>query len=71
MALVGAVAQGQAVHQLIPELPFDVAAIIHRHAPIASLVNDFYVKLHNERRSASFPRDEIEAALRRLQLSRA
>jgi tRNA A-37 threonylcarbamoyl transferase component Bud32 len=63
MALVRAVAEGQAVHQLIPELPSEVAAIIHRHAAIASLVNDFYVKLHSERRSAQYPRDDIEAAL--------
>jgi hypothetical protein len=63
MALVRAVAQGQSVHQLIPEVPSDVAAIIHRHAPIASLVNDFYVKLHSERRNADYPRDDIEAVL--------
>jgi len=63
MALVRAVAQGQAVQQLIPELPSNVAAIIRRHAPIASLVNDFYVELHGERRSAHYPRNDIEAAL--------
>lgn len=63
MALVRAAAQGQAVHHLIPALPSYVAAIIRRHAPIASLVNDFYVKLHSERRSAYYPRDDIEAAL--------
>lgn len=63
MALVRAVAQGRSVHQLIPGLPSDVAAIIHRHAPIASLVNDFYVELHSERRSAHYPCDDIEAAL--------
>jgi hypothetical protein len=63
MAFVRAVAQGQAVHQLIPELPSDVAAIIHRHAPIASLVNDFYVKLHSELRSAPYPQGNLEAVL--------
>ncbi len=63
MALVRAVAQGQALHQLIPELPSSVAAIIRRHAPIAVLVNDFYVKLHSESRSAHYPRDDIEALL--------
>jgi hypothetical protein len=63
MALVRAVAQGQAVHQLIPELPSHVAATIHRHATVAWIVNDFYVKLHGERRSAHYPRDEIEAVL--------
>jgi hypothetical protein len=37
MALVRAVAQGQAVHQLIPELPSDVAAIIRRQPPVLDL----------------------------------
>lgn len=63
MALVRDAAQGRAVHALIPGLPSNVAAIIDRHAPIAALVNDFYVKLHGERRSAAYPRDEIEAVL--------
>lgn len=71
MALVRAVAQGQAVHQLIPELPSEVAAIIHRHAAIASLVNDFYVKLHSERRSAHYPRDDIEAVFSAVPTSQA
>jgi hypothetical protein len=63
MALVSAVAEGQAVHRLIPDVPPAVAAIIHRHAPVASLVNNFYIRLHGERRSADYPREEIEAAL--------
>lgn len=63
MALARAIAQGQAAHLLIPELPSDVAAILQRHAPIASLVNDFYVKLHSECRNAHYPRDDIEAVL--------
>ena len=61
MELVRAVAQGQALHQLIPDLPSRVAAIIRRHAPIAALINDFYVKLHSERRSVRYPRDDVEA----------
>lgn len=64
MELVRAVAQGQALHQLIPGLPSRVAAIIRRHAPIAALINDFYVKLHSERRSVRYPRDDVEAILR-------
>ena len=64
MELVRVAAQGQALHQLIPDLPSSVAAIIRRHAPIATLINDFYVKLHSERRSAHYPRDDIEALLR-------
>jgi hypothetical protein len=51
------------VHPLIPGLPSDIGAIIHRHAPIASLVNDFYVMLHGESRNAHYPRDPIEAVL--------
>ena len=43
MARVRAVAQGQDVHHLIRELPVDVATIIDRHAPVAALVNGFYV----------------------------
>ena len=65
MALVRAVAQGQAPQHLMPELPAAAAAIIHRHAPVASLVNDFYVQLHGERRNAPYPREAVEAALRR------
>lgn len=64
MELVRVAAQGHALHQLIPDLPSCVAAIIRRHAPIATLINDFYVKLHSERRSARYPRDEVETLLR-------
>ena len=63
MALVRDAAQGKAAHHLVRELPSDIAAIIHRHAPVALLVNDFYVKLHGESRSAHYPRDDIEALL--------
>jgi hypothetical protein len=63
MALVRAVAQGQTLQALIAGLPTDAAAILHRHAPIASLVNDFYVQLHGERRNAHYPREDIEAEL--------
>ena len=64
MGLVRAAARGQALHQLIPSLPSCVAASIRRHAPIATLINDFYVKLHSEHRSVRYPRDEVEALLR-------
>jgi len=63
MALVRRVALGHAVHQLIPDLPASAAAAIHRRAPIATLVNDFYITLHSERRDAPYPRDEVEALL--------
>lgn len=63
MALVRAAAQGPALHPWTPALPTHVATIIHRHAPVAALVNDFYFKLHGECRSTPYPRDAIEAAL--------
>jgi hypothetical protein len=63
MDLVRASAQGSALHQLIPDLPSCAAASIRRHAPIATLINDFYVKLHTEHRSARYPREEVEALL--------
>jgi hypothetical protein len=64
MELVRAAAQGRALHQLIPDLPACAAASISRHAPIATRINDFDVKLHSEHRSARYPRDEVEALLR-------
>lgn len=69
MALIRAAAQGQALHALIPELPAHVAAIIQRHAPVAARVNDFYVQLHGESRSAPYPRDAIEALLSAVPIS--
>ena len=63
MELVRLVAQGQALQQLIPDLPARVAAAIARHAPIAAIVNDFYAKLHGERRNVTYPRDEVESVL--------
>ena len=62
--LVRGVARGQELSRLVPDLPSSVAAIIRRHAPIAAIVNDFYIELHGERRSAPYPRDDIEASLR-------
>jgi hypothetical protein len=63
MELVRATSQGDAVQRLVPGLPASAAAIVQRHAPVAALVNDFYVKLHSECRHATYPRDAIEAAL--------
>ncbi|MFT7775535.1 hypothetical protein [Roseateles sp.] len=61
--LVRAAAQGQAMHELVPGMPTSVAEIVHRHAPVATRINDFYVKLHSEDRRAPYPRDAIEALL--------
>ena len=64
MALVRAAAQGQALHQIMPDLPPCAAAIIRRHASIAALTNDFYAKLHSQRTGVHYPRDDIESLLR-------
>lgn len=45
-------------------LPSSVTSIIRRHTPVATLINDVYVELGRERRSAHCPRDDIEALLR-------
>ena len=59
--LVRAAARGQALDQLVPGFPSSVAEMVHRHAPIATLINDFYVKLHSEDRRAPYPHDQMEA----------
>ena len=43
-------------------LPPTAAAIVERHAPIAALINDFYVNLHLEDRTTPYPTAEAEAA---------
>ncbi len=60
---VRAAAQRQARVPLAPESPSSVVEIVHRHAPLATLVNDFYVKLHSEDRRAPYPHEQIEALL--------
>jgi hypothetical protein len=65
MEWVRAIAQGKAVHEWIPDLPSSVATIIHRHAPVATAINDFYAKLRSTSRRASYPCDELEALLLR------
>jgi hypothetical protein len=64
MDLVRAAAQGGALHELIPDLPPWAAESIRRHARIATRINDFYVELHTEHRSARYPREEVDALLR-------
>jgi len=63
MELIRAAARGRAWSQFFTDLPSSVAAIIRRHAAIAALVNDFYVRLHSERRNVPYPRDGIESLL--------
>jgi hypothetical protein len=63
MATVQAIAHGQAVYQALPGVPDDAAAIIRRHAPVAALINAFYVRLHEGERDAPYPRRAVEAVL--------
>lgn len=57
--LVRAAAQGQSIRKLVPGVPEHVAEIVHRHAPVATLINDFYVKLHSEDRRTPYPCDAV------------
>lgn len=63
MALIRCAAQGQPLDTVAPELPAFAAAIVRRHAPVAAVINDFYVRLHGEQRRAPCPRDEVETLL--------
>jgi hypothetical protein len=63
MDLIRCAAQGQPLHTLAPEMPAFAAAIVRRHAPVAAVINNFYVRLHGQHRSAHYPRDEVEALL--------
>ena len=48
----------------VPELPPDTASLLHRYAPLATVVNDFYFELHGESRKTPYPKDEIARQLR-------
>jgi hypothetical protein len=61
--LVRAAAQGQSIQQLVPGMPAYAAEIVRRHAPVATRINDFYVKLHSEDRRTPYPHDAIAALL--------
>jgi len=43
-------------------LPPTAAAVVRRYAPIAVVINDFYVKLHGESRQTPYPTGDIERA---------
>lgn len=49
----------------LPPLPADAADIVRRHAPVATVVNDFYFRLHTESRMTPYPKNEIERILGR------
>lgn len=63
MALVKRIAQGEAVEQLVEGLPPSLARTIARDAPIAALINDFYIELHEHSTSSDYPRAAIEMLL--------
>lgn len=45
-----------------PDAPPAIAALIHRHAPVAVLINDFYWRLFGTSRTTPYPATEIERA---------
>ncbi|MCV2367181.1 protein kinase family protein [Roseateles oligotrophus] len=63
MALVKRIARGEAALQLLPGLPPSLALSMERYAPIAALINDFYIGLHEHSRSSPYPRAAVEALL--------
>jgi len=46
-----------------PEVPPDTASFLRRYAPLAVVVNDFYVALHGESRKTPYPEREIARRL--------
>lgn len=51
-------AEGAEPVEILPS----AAAVIRRYAPVAVVMNDFYVKLHTESRATPYPVDEIRRA---------
>ena len=47
---------------VVPELSPHMAAFVRRYAPVAAVINDFYVKLFGESRKTPYPGAEIERA---------
>jgi hypothetical protein len=52
-----------AAGRAVPELPPHAAALLHRYAPLATVVNDFYFALHGESRQTPYPAGEIAEQL--------
>ncbi|WP_238598408.1 hypothetical protein [Saccharothrix sp. ALI-22-I] len=44
-------------------LPAEANTFVWRHAPIARVVNEFYARLHTERRTAPYPAEQLRAAI--------
>ncbi|WP_158851676.1 protein kinase family protein [Saccharothrix deserti] len=44
-------------------LPAAASAFLWRHAPIATVVNEFYARLHTESRTAPYPAERLRAAV--------
>ena len=58
---VRAFASGQAQTDMLPEAAH---AVVHRYAGLASLVNEFYMRLHLDDRTTPYPSHAIERACR-------
>jgi hypothetical protein len=54
-----------AAGRAVPELPPSAASLLHRYAPLATVVNDFYFALHGESRKTPYPAAEIAQQLLR------
>jgi hypothetical protein len=54
-----------AAGRAVPELPPHPASLLHRYAPLATVVNDFYFALHGVSRKTPYPAEEIAQQLLR------
>ncbi|MGW6829876.1 hypothetical protein ACWF92_27800 [Streptomyces massasporeus] len=59
-ALIRACARGEEP----PDGPREARAILSRHAPLAAVMTDFYVKIQDENRQTPYPSDALRRALR-------
>lgn len=58
-ALIRACAEGEDP----PDGPQEARAILSRHAPLAAVTTDFYVKVQDENREAPYPLEALRRAL--------
>lgn len=63
MEKVRAIAQGASASRLFPGLPASAAALVERHAAVATAVTDFYVQLRAHSPDTPYPQQAIEALL--------
>ncbi|MGW1207304.1 hypothetical protein [Streptomyces cyaneofuscatus] len=58
-ALIRACAEGEEP----PDGPQEARAILSRHAPLAAVMTDFYVKVQDEDRETPYPAEALRRAL--------